>query len=640
LSGASGTPVAPTTAGTVGAGVSGSADVAGSADAPLPAVSVGAAPSGSAKASGSTPRPAPERGGGVPGRRVAWLALGLVLVVALGLRLWGVKQGLPYAYNSDEDAHFVPHAIGIFTLGWNPHYFANPPAFTYLLHILFVVWFGGRAGVSHAFATNPTEVFVVGRVAAALLGTLAVWLLYLAGARLFDRGVALLGCALEAVAFLPVFYSHLALNDVPTLAPLTLSLLGTAGVLRRGRKRDYLIAGIGLGLGCATKYTAGIALLPLLAAAAAQYLAPARPAARPVLVGLAFAGSAALVAFLVANPYAVLDFHAFEQGIVHQSTVSDEAQGKLGAPRESGILYYLWSFTWGLGWVPALAALGGALTVWWREHRLGWTLVPAPLLYLAFMGAQGRYFGRWLLPVFPLVCLLAALFALQLAGMLARWTRRALPAPRGLTIAFTLLAALALCGQGLVYSVHSGLVLSRADTRNLTRQWMEAHIPTGARIVVEPVVPDEWAQDVGRPTLTTTDGDRWIKWSSLRSEIDGAGALTPSKTHVVGIENYEKTLSPALIGLYEQRGYCWVVSGYAESGRALADPAEAPHAVAYYRALAREAEVVYRVSPYHPGKGPVSFNFDWTFDYYPLAYERPGPEMTVYRLRGGGCAPA
>ena len=158
--------------------------------------------------------------------------------------------------------------------GVNPHYFANPPAFTDLLHLVFSVWFGGRAGVDHTFATNPTAVFTVARVLAALLGTVAVWLLYLAGARLFDRGVALLAAALEAVAFLPVFYAHLALNDVPTLAPLTLSLLGTAGVLRRGRARDYLLAGVGLGLGCATKYTAGIVLLPLLAAAAAQYLAP------------------------------------------------------------------------------------------------------------------------------------------------------------------------------------------------------------------------------------------------------------------------------------------------------------------------------------------------------------------------------
>jgi hypothetical protein len=600
-----------------------------------------------------------------------WSALALVLAVALGLRLWGIRQGLPYAYNSDEDAHFVPRAIGIFAAGWNPHYFANPPAFTYLLHLLFGLWFGGGAGVSHTFATNPTAVFTLARAAAAILGTLAVWLLYLAGARLFDRGVALLAAALQAVAFLPVFYAHLALNDVPTLAPLTLSLLGTAGVLRSGRWRWYLLAGVGLGLGCATKYTAGIVLLPLLAAAAARYLDEPRRGAR-VLLGLALTGIAALAAFLAANPYAILDFHNFEQGIAHQSTVSSEAEGKLGAPHESGILYYLWSFTWGLGWVPALAALGGACSVWWRERRLGWVLVPAPLLYLAFMGAQGRYFGRWLLPIFPIVCLLAALFALQLAALAGRLIMRAFAAgdargsrrgagrpaptgsetaaparmrpkgpsaqpPRALSVTLTALVALALCAQGILYSVHSGLLLSRADTRNLTRAWMVAHVPAGTRIVVEPLVPDEWAQDVGHPTLSTSNGDRWIKWKSLVSVIDAAGALRPGEPHVVGIENYERTLSPALIPWYEHNGYCWIVSGYAESGRAFADPTQVPHAVAYYRALARQGEVVYRASPYRRRAHPVAFNFDWTFDYYPLAYARPGPEMIVYRLHGGGC---
>ncbi len=99
-----------------------------------------------------------------------------------------------------------------------------------------------------------------------------MWLLYATGARLFGRGVGLLAAAIEAVAFLPVFYAHLALNDAPTLAPVTLSLLGSAGVLRKGRLRDYLLAGVGLGLACASKYTAGIVLVPLVAATAARYL--------------------------------------------------------------------------------------------------------------------------------------------------------------------------------------------------------------------------------------------------------------------------------------------------------------------------------------------------------------------------------
>ncbi|HTD10418.1 MAG TPA: hypothetical protein VK680_16155, partial [Solirubrobacteraceae bacterium] len=61
-------------------------------------------------------------------RRWVWPALTAVLLGGLGLRLWGVRQGLPYAYNADEADHFVPHALKMFAQGTlNPHYFANPP---------------------------------------------------------------------------------------------------------------------------------------------------------------------------------------------------------------------------------------------------------------------------------------------------------------------------------------------------------------------------------------------------------------------------------------------------------------------------------------------------------------------------------
>src|SRR4029077_9117334 len=316
--------------------------------------------------------------------------------------------------------HFVPHAVAMFGHDLNPHYFANPPAFTYVLHYLFAIAYGGTKGVHHAFALHPGDLYTLARIAAAVLGVAALWLLYATGARLFGRGVGLLAAAIEAVAFLPVFYAHLALNDVPTLAPLTLSLLGTAGVLRKGRKRDYLLAGVGLGLACASKYTAGIALVPFAAALAVRLADGEQGAGRRSAAGIALSAAAALLAFLLATPFSLLDYASFHSELVHQSTLSAESQGKLGAPRQGGFAYYLWSLTWGLGWAPALAALGGALTIWRREPRLGWLLVPAPLLFLLFMGLQGRYFGRWLLPIFPILCLLGAFFVLELAGWLAR----------------------------------------------------------------------------------------------------------------------------------------------------------------------------------------------------------------------------
>jgi len=590
-------------------------------------------------------------------RRWAWPLLALVLLGGLALRLWGVHQGLPYVYNIDEGTHFVPHAVAMFAHGLNPHYFANPPAFTYLLHYVFAVSYGEDGAARTALELHPQQIYTLARVVAALLGTGALWLLYLTGARLFGRAVGLLAAAIEAVAFLPVFYAHLALNDVPTLAPLTLALLGAAGIMRHGRMRDYLLGGVGLGFACASKYTAGIVLAPLVAAAAVQYLDATEDRLRRSLGGLALAGVAALAAFLLANPYSLLDYSSFHAELVHQSSLSAEAQGKLGAPSEGGLLYYLWTLTWGLGWLPALFALGGAVTIWRSHARLGWLLVPGPLLFLAFMGLQGRYFGRWLLPIFPILCLLAAFFAVSLAdaGARALARRRGSPAgeaPRpaggeigrdaarspGARVALVALLAVALLAQGLIYSIHAGLVLSRADTRNLTRAWMIQHVPAGAKVVAEPVSPDQWAR--GRPSAPACPPYRWCKYASLESRVDRAGRLRAGVPRRVGIENYVTTLAPALIGYYEHEGYCWVISGSTQSGRAFADPHAAPNAIAYYRALAAQGEVVHRSSPYGGGRGPVGFDFDWSFDYYPLAYDRPGPTMTVYRLHGGRCGRA
>ena len=77
-------------------------------------------------------------GGSVLKGNGRWIAGALgIFAVALGLRLWGIRHGLPYVYNADENSHFVPRAIGMFGHSPNPNYFINPPAYTYVLYALF-----------------------------------------------------------------------------------------------------------------------------------------------------------------------------------------------------------------------------------------------------------------------------------------------------------------------------------------------------------------------------------------------------------------------------------------------------------------------------------------------------------------------
>ena len=180
-----------------------------------------------------------------------------------------------------------------------------------------------------------------------------------------------------------------------------------------------------------------------------------------------------------------------------------------------------------------------------------------------------------------------------------------------LAVALLLAAGVVLCGQGLLYSVHSGLVNSRADTRALTRAWMIAHIPPKAKIVVEPIAPN-----------SSRAPNNWAgRWSAFPDFLTHVG---PRR----------------ILGLYERDGYCWVVTGSIAEGRAVADPHAVPKALAYYATLAAQGTPVFSASPYTGATSSLPFNFDWSFDYYPIAYTRPGPVVTVWRLHGGACASA
>ena len=400
-----------------------------------------------------------------------------------------------------------------------------------------------------------------------------------------------------AVAFLPVFYGHLALNDVPTLAPRRVSVaVGHGGVLRRGWALDYAIAGVGLGLACATKYTGGIVLLPLLAAAAQLAVrrgaggarAPARPGA----------GAVAAAAFVVANPYAILDFDAFSDGSQHQATRRATSLGKLGLEHENGCSYYLWTLTWGLGWVPLGGAWAGAGA---RRDRgaLAAVLVPGPLVFIAFMGAQERFFGRWLLPVFPIAVPAGRVRVVRLVELAGAAAAGAAPGAGAL-------GARAAAPRGSSTACTSDRVLSRDDTRNLGREpgWWTTCRPA-RRSWSSRSSPTRGSTDVGAHPLAG-DGQRRALGQVPDEPLEHRQrrlADPGRKGAVVNIEDYERTLGPALVDRYEAEGYCCVVIGSTQRGRAEADPEEVPRAIAYYRELERRADLVFQRRPLPAGAG-------------------------------------
>ena len=538
--------------------------------------------------------PAPAR---EPGGRAIGLALAFILLLALALRLWHLDHGLPFAYNADEELHFVPVAVKMFGGSLNPGYFENPPALTYLLFLVFKLRFGFGRDLIASFRADPEAAFLTARVVVALIGTLVVGLVYWAGARFSGRRTGLAAAALMAVAFLPVFYSKHALNDVVTMAPVTVALVACLLVYERGHWGHWVLAGGAIGAAIATKYTAG-AMLATLAVAAGLRVLRDRAEWKWALLGLVLAGVACGLAFAVLNPFAIID-HSTALGQIGGQ--SDQASsGKLGQDRVTGWWYYLGTFTWGLGWIPAVAALAGGVVIMLRDWRRGLLLVVFPLLLFLVLGREARFFGRWLLPAYPALCVLAG-YAVAAAAERIRSPRA------GLAVLGVLVAAL--CAQGLVSSVHLNRVLGREDTRAIANRWLADHLPARSGLVVEPFVPADYLR----------------RGPAAGLELRRFPVKRP-------FQAYEKKLRPARVARYTREGYCWVVVGSYQKGRGL--KAGLRGARAYYRALDAASERTVIVSPFRPGAEAVPFSYDKSFNYQPRAYLRPGPVIEIHHLRG------
>ena len=206
--------------------------------------------------------------------------------------------------------------------------------------------------------------------------------------------------------------------------------------------------------------------------------------------------------------------------------------GKLGQDDTYGWFYYLGTFGWGLGWLPFAAALAGGVLALARDWRRGVLLVAFPVFLYLFLGSQGRFFGRWLLPIYPVLTVLAGYAVVEAARALGKARPRRV-------LALTAVFAALVCAQGLATSVRVDTVLGKKDTRTLALEWLRENVPPGTRVMVEPFVPAQWAR---------------------------AYAKYPVKRP---FQAFEKRLRVARIEQYRRQGYCTVVVGSTQKERGL-----------------------------------------------------------------------
>ncbi len=336
-----------------------------------------------------------------PHRSRLWPPLLFLSLGALALRLVGIWWGLPddrhyFSYHPDEIFLLLP-SFGFVQGDWNPHFFNYGTLYIYLVGLPAVI-LGLVPDPSH-FPAGLRPLYLEGRLITALLGSATVPLLYLA-LRPTSRWLALLSAALLAICPLHLITSHYATVDVPATFFLTLALLFTLRGAGRPGAKAAAAAGLAVGLAAATKYNAGLFLIPAL-------LAPAF-ARRKAAAGWWLAlPAAALLGFLIGNPYAAS--HEFLKGFLFEFHHAREGGTLAFVGAGSGWAYHLTrGLPVALAYPLLAAAVIGVVAAVARPS-------PAPLLsllwtafYLLVIGFSKERFIRYLVPLMPFLCLLAA----------------------------------------------------------------------------------------------------------------------------------------------------------------------------------------------------------------------------------------
>lgn len=402
-----------------------------------------------------------------------------VLVVAFALRLYGVDFGLP-ALNDPDEPLFMMTAYEMLAKGsFNPQWFGHPATTT--LYALALVLIGvavagiasGRfadlAAFGQAAYLDPGLVWLPARVLIAICGVACVFLIYRLGRRLGGEKMGLVAALFLAVNAVHIEYSQIIRTDVMATVFMLLATLSSLAILREGKLRDYVLAGIFVGVVCATKWPAALVAASAACAGLWRLSQGHREWRR-----LAAFGVAAPAALFVVSPYLVLDYRT----VVYN--LSQEARPFHPGSTGSGFLPNLaWYVTDPL--LTSLGAAGLALAfigmVWPLRRDWSLAVLPGPLLYLVSICAQALIWERWIVPLLPFVALAAAR-ALCAIGDLVR-SRLDRPLRWAEAVAALVLVL------PMLHAARVSVTERTHDTRQAAAAWARAHIPPGRTILIE-----------------------------------------------------------------------------------------------------------------------------------------------------------
>jgi uncharacterized membrane protein len=487
---------------------------------------------------------------------------------------WGIRKNLPYFEEADESL-FVARAVRMAANGdLNPHWFGHPGSTTfYPLMLIYHTWFAATEN-GHLFTANndlqnhfdqeKTDYFLLARFLSILYGVLSLPVTYLLGKNVFSSRIGLIGAWLLLSNSVYWYYSQIVRTDTAALFWGALSLLLCFTAYKSQRWRNYIFAGLVIGISISSRYFM-VALIPVLFLIwLATYLQNREDQTRRQLL---FKGAAALISviagFAITTPYFFLDSTTAMANLLLEAR--SEHLGADGLTPWGNFWWYLTvaipsNITW---WQMLLTLVGMAIAVA-RKRWMPVLLIIYVMIFLVLISLSSLHWMRWVAQLLPVFALFTAL---ALDVMVSYWARRL--DWRARTHQFVLVLCVVIISIWPLYqTVLHNIRQSNPSTRVLARQWMVENLPANSKI----------GQENYTAALAGTDFEVVI--------------VDPLST--------EGSLSN-----YTSLGFDYLVASSSIYGRYLAEPERYADQVSFYESLFSEAQLMQRIDPSSTRTGPI-----------------------------------
>ena len=465
-------------------------------------------------------------------------------LLSLLLRIYGINWDSGFNLHPDERAIILftlplglPTSIDIFFSNQsplNPHFFAYGNFPLYLLKSTSFL-----AGLVHAPYATYQEMYMVGRIVSVLaeLGTL--FTLFLLAKKIFGKPVAILSIFFYTVSVLPIQLAHFYAVDTLLTFFILITLYQLINFYEKQTIKNALLVGVFFGLSLATKTSALVLLFSIGTAIGIEFLLiflkqPHRPHVWfphvPVFIKrLCIDGiiivTTALATFAITEPYAFIDFSEFWKQNMQQAAMTHNAFTFPYTLQYVGKIPYLYElkniFLFGLG--PLLASLCfigtfyvnySALT---KEKKDKWAheiiLVIFFCVYFLIIGNFAIGFMRYLLPLYPLLCLFGAFLAYRINRLLRNNVDSNIIRNTLYVILTTSL---------LVWPLSFLHIYTQPNTRILATDWIIKNIKAGSTIGIEhwdDSLPLTQQQNYHMETLELYNPDTDEKWRKINQQF-------------------------------------------------------------------------------------------------------------------------